>query len=229
VKGASAGDIEIEASSGGLPAYRAVPASGRGNGVLVIHEADGLGEHVRDVCDRLAREGFVALAPDLLRGRRAGTPDEAVRLASALSPEAVAGDLECATSALLGDSAVEGARLGAVGFCLGGHLALLAATRSPRIGAVADFYGVSTGAPLPLEKLMGAVLGVFAEHDEYVSDESVQALREALEAAGVRASIRIQRGAGHGFMNDTRPERFDARAAQEGWQLLLAFLRAELA
>jgi carboxymethylenebutenolidase len=124
---------------------------------------------------------------------------------------------------------VDGARIGAVGFCMGGHLALLAATASPRVAAVVDFYGVAPGLPLDLSKLDAAVLAVFAENDEFVSSEAVKALRADFDAAGKQATILVQPGVGHAFMNDSRPDCHDAPAAAEGWDRMLALLRAKLA
>jgi carboxymethylenebutenolidase len=205
------------------------PPTGRGPGVLVLHEAFGLVDWVRGVCERLARAGFVALAPDLYRGKSADSIDGATRLALSLTPDGVRRDLAAAATALLSDHAVDGARVGAVGFCMGGHLALVAAEASPRVGAVVDFYGVHPGLPVEPARIQAAVLGIFAADDEFVPAEAVEALKSALAVAGVRASFVVQPGAGHGFMNEMRPERFDARAAAEGWDRMLAFLRAELA
>ena len=224
----NAAEVEIPGAGDALPGYLARPPSGHGPGVLVLHEAFGLEDHIRDVCDRLARAGFVALAPDLYRGRRGGSLDEAVRLAAELEPEGVAADLESAVGALLNEDAVAGSRVGVVGFCMGGHLALLAASSSPRVAAAVDFYGFHPGLPIDVSRIEGAVLGIFAENDEFVPAETVDALRAELEAAGRRASFHVEPGVGHAFMNDSRPDRHDAAAAAAGWDRMLAFLRAEL-
>jgi carboxymethylenebutenolidase len=221
-------EIEIPVEDGALSAYLARPAAGHGAGVLVLHEAFGLVEHVRDVCDRLARSGFVALAPDLFRGRNAASPEEAAELAAGLEAPRVMRDLEGATQALINENSVDGGRIGAVGFCMGGHLALLAATASPRVAAVVDFYGVDPGLPLDPSKLEASVLGIFAENDEFVSNEAVETLRASLAAAGRQATILVQPGVGHAFMNDARPDCHDATAAAEGWDRMLALLRAKL-
>jgi carboxymethylenebutenolidase len=222
------GAVEIRTDGTPLPAYRAAPPTGRGPGVLVLHEAFGLVDWVRGVCDRLARAGFVALAPDLYRGQSADSIEGATRLALGLTAEGARRDLSAAVTALFSDHAVDGARVGAVGFCMGGHLALLAAEASPRVAAAVDFYGLHPGLAIDPGRIRAAVLGIFAERDEYVPAESVAALKSALEAGGVRARFVVQPGVGHAFMNETRPERFDARAAAEGWDRMLAFLRAEL-
>jgi carboxymethylenebutenolidase len=226
--GRGGAEIEIAGAGDALPGYLAQPPSGQGPGVLVLHEAFGLDDQIRDVCDRLARAGFVALAPDLYRGRRGDTLEEAVGLAASLEPEGVTSDLESAVGALMNQDAVAGSRVGAVGFCMGGHLALLAASCSPRVGAVVDFYGFHPGLPIDLSRIEGAVLGIFAENDEFVPTEKVEALRADLEAAGRRASCHVEPGVGHAFMNDSRPDRHDAAAAAAGWDRMLAFLRAEL-
>jgi carboxymethylenebutenolidase len=222
---------EIRYAAGGrsVAAHVAVPASGHGPGVLVLHEAFGLDGFVRGVCARLAREGFAALAPDLFDGRLARDEAEARTLAEQLDYERVTRDLDGAIHALLSQDAVDGPRVGALGFCLGGQLAILAGTQSPRIGAVVDFYGLFRAAPgFPIQAEF-PLLAIFAEHDEFIPAESVEALRRPLIEQGRRAEVLVQRGVQHGFMNDTRPERFDARAAAEGWHRLLSFLRAELA
>lgn len=222
---------EIEFASNGERAagYLAAPAGGSGPGVLVIQEWWGLVDHIRDVCDRFAREGFVALAPDLYRGERAGDPDAAGRLMMGLEIPRAARDLEGAVQALLGHERVAGARVGAVGFCMGGQLALFAATRSPRIGAVVDFYGIHPNVSLDFSGLSAAVLGIFAERDEFVPPEAARKLEADLRAAGKRARFEIYPGVSHAFFNDSRPDVYDARAAARAWSETLAFLRAELA
>jgi carboxymethylenebutenolidase len=226
--GHSGSDLELPVEDGNLSGYVAVPASGRGPGVLVLHEAWGLVDHVRDVCDRLARAGFVALAPDLYRGQVAEDLSEARRLASQLESERVGADLDAGVAALLNHAGVDGPRVGVVGFCMGGHLALLTATRSARVAAAVDFYGMLPQLPLDFAGLEAAVLAIFAENDEYIDAEAVESLRASFRAAGQRATIHVQPGVGHAFMNDARPDCHDAAAAAQGWDRMLAFLRAEL-
>jgi carboxymethylenebutenolidase len=222
-------EIEFTSGSDTARGYLAVPASGSGPGVLVIQEWWGLVHHIRDVCDRFARDGFVALAPDLYRGERAGDPDAAGRLMMSLEIPRAARDLEAAVQALLGQDATVGARVGAVGFCMGGQLALFAATRTPRIGAVVDFYGIHPNVTLDLSRLEAAVLGIFAERDEFVPPEAARKLEADLRSAGKRARIEIYPDVGHAFFNDSRPDAYDAKAAARARAEMLAFLRAELA
>jgi len=221
---------EIEFASDGeqTRGYLSPPASGRGPGVVVIQEWWGLVPHIRDVCDRLAREGFVALAPDLYRGESTDDPDQASRLMMDLEIPRAARDLDAAVAALLNHDAVDGAKVGAIGFCMGGQLALFAATRNRRIGAVGDFYGIHPNVTLDLSGLEAAVLGIFAERDAYATPEMARKLEADLRAAGKRVHFSTYRGVDHAFFNDTRPDAYDAVAATRAWSELLAFLRAEL-
>jgi len=226
---ARAQEIAYPAGSRRVGAHLALPASGRGRGVVVLHEAWGLDAFVRGACARLAREGFVALAPDLFGGKQAADVAEAQRLSDALAPARVEEDLAGAVQALQNHDAVEGPRVGVLGFCLGGHLALLAAARTPRVGAAIDFYGLFPHPPVEVAAVAAPLLAIFAERDAYITAEAVAGLRAALRAAGKHATVAVEPGVDHGFMNDTRPDRFDAAAAARGWERLLAFLRAELA
>jgi carboxymethylenebutenolidase len=229
MSGGRAGEeIRYSSDDDAVAAYRAVPPSGRGAGVLVIQERWGLVDHIRDVCDRLAREGFVALAPDLYRGEAGAEPDAAGRLMMDLEIPRALGDLDAAVLELLNTHAAEGPRVGVAGFGMGGQLALAAGSRNRRIGAVADFYGVHPHVTLDLSHCEAPVLAVFAENDEFIPPEAVSRLADELEAAGVRASVRTVPGTRHAFMNDSRPDVYDATAAAEGWDAMLSFFRAEL-
>jgi carboxymethylenebutenolidase len=226
--GRSGADVEFPAAGDSGSGYLAVPAAGHGRGVLVIHEDWGLVGHSRDVCDRLAREGFLALAPDLYRGSIAEDERHAGELAAALDPAGTGDLLAAAAAALVNDSRCDGRALGALGFGMGGVLALFAASRIERIGAVVDFYGHLPGWRLDLSHLAASVLGIFAEHDALVSADDVKRLEVSLSARGAGQSLRVQPGVHHGFMNDARPGCYDPAAAAAGWDAILAFLRAEL-
>jgi carboxymethylenebutenolidase len=209
-------------------AYLAVPASGHGPGVVVIQEWWGLVDHIRDVCDRLAREGFVALAPDLYRGERTSDPDEASRLMMGLDIPRAVRDLDETVASLLGHAAVDGGRVGCIGFCMGGQLALAAACESARIGAVVDCYGIHPAVTLDFSGLEAPVFGVFADNDEFVDPDAARKLESDLQGAGVRARFNVYGGVQHAFLNDSRPDVYDATTASAAWNDILAFLRAEL-
>jgi carboxymethylenebutenolidase len=219
---------DITLGDGATSGYLAAPASGAGPGVLVLQEWWGLVEHVRDVCDRLAREGFVALAPDLYRGESTSDPSSAERLMMDLELPRAGEDLDAAVISLLSQDATRGARVGCIGFCMGGQLALFAATRNERIGAVVDCYGIHPNVELDLAGLRASVLGIFAENDDFVPPASARKLEADLREAGVSAEFKVHVGVGHAFMNDSRPDAYDAPSARDAWNDILSFLRAEL-
>jgi carboxymethylenebutenolidase len=212
----------------GTRGYLALPASDEGPGVVVIQERWGLVDHERLVCDRLAREGFVALAPDLYRGVSTADPAEAERLMAELDIPRAARDLDAAVHALLSHHAVAGAKVGCMGFGMGGQLALYAAGRNRRIGAVIDCYGLHPDVEVDLSGLEASVFGVFAENDEQVPPEVVRQLEAELRGAGKRVHFNVYLGVQHAFMNTDRPDVYDAPSATEAWNESLAFLRAEL-
>jgi len=222
-------DIEFTNGEATQQAYLAVPASGRGPGILVIQEWWGLVPHIRDVCDRLAREGFVALAPDLYAGTATSDPDVASRLMMDLEIPRAVDALSACVAQLQNHHAVEGARVGCIGFCMGGQLALSAACENERIGAVVDCYGIHPNVTLDLSGLSAAVFGVFAENDGFIPLDSVRDLEQKLQSEGVRARLTVYAGVQHAFMNDSRPDVYDAVRAGEAWSDLLLFLRAEMA
>ncbi|HEB90092.1 MAG TPA: dienelactone hydrolase family protein [Deltaproteobacteria bacterium] len=221
-------EIHIDVGENGIAAYVATPGSGQGPGVIVLQEWWGLVPQIRDVCDRLARAGFVALAPDLYHGESTTDPDVAGRLMMELEVERAGRDLEAAVDALRREPATTGSRVGCIGFCMGGQLALYAACRQPEIAAVVDCYGVHPKVSVDFSDCRAKVLGIFAENDEFISAEDVQHLREALEKAGVEAKIVVYEGVGHAFLNDARPEVYDAEKAALAWREIETFFEAEL-
>ena len=146
--------------------YLATPAGGKGPGVLVIQEWWELVPHIKSVCDRFA----AALAPDMYHGQTASEPDGAGKLFMALNIGQAEKDLRGAATYLAGHSST--AKLGAVGFCMGGQLALFAGCTNPSIGAVVDFYGIHPNVKPDYSKLSGPVLGLFAEKDGFVTPSS---------------------------------------------------------
>jgi len=221
-------EIQIAGEDGEFGAYVATPSSGQGPGLVVLQEWWGLVPQIRDVCDRLARSGFVALAPDLYRGESTTDPDVAGRLMMELEIERAGRDLDAAVEALRRESATSGPQIGCIGFCMGGQLALYAACRRPEIGAVVDCYGVHPKVTLDLESCRARILGVFAENDEFISAADVQLLDDALSAAGVDAKLLTYLGVQHAFLNDARPDVFDAETAAEAWRDIETFFEASM-
>lgn len=208
--------------------YLAVPESGSGPGIVVLQEWWGLVPHIKSIADRFAQAGYVALAPDLYKGIQANSPDEAGRLLMALNIDRTAQDLNTAATFLLKHDAVKGTKLGVVGFCMGGQLALLAATVNNNIGAVVDFYGIHPNVKPDFSKLHGPVLGIFAEQDSSVSPDVVKELEAAVKQSGGSIETHIYPNADHAFFNDTRPEVYNPTAAADAWNRTLTFFGREL-
>ena len=206
--------------------YLALPSSGSGPGVIVIQEWWGLVDHIKNVADRFAAEGFCALAPDLYEGERATGPNDAGKLMMALNIEMVEKDLRGAIVFLLSRSS--GGRVGTIGFCMGGQLSLFAACANPQVGACVDFYGIHPNVRPNLENLTAPVLGFFAERDEYVPPSAAKQLEADLQAVGKEARIVIFKDADHAFFNDTRGDVFHSEYAAESWAETLAFYAEHL-
>jgi carboxymethylenebutenolidase len=220
--------IEFQSNGGTARGYLSTPESGKGPGVVVIQEWWGLVPHIRDVADRFAREGFVALAPDLYHGDVARSPDEAGKLMMALNIEQTERDLRGAVEYLSGHEATGGEGVGTVGFCMGGVLSLYAASKNERVGACVVFYGIHPKVKPDFERLRAPVLGLYAEKDRTVPPEAVRALEERLKEHGKSVEMHIYTGADHAFFNDTRPEVYNAEAAADAWRRTIEFFRKHL-
>ncbi|HYE15695.1 MAG TPA: dienelactone hydrolase family protein [Pyrinomonadaceae bacterium] len=220
--------VEFQSNGGKTAGYLSVPEGGRGPGVIVIQEWWGLVAHIKEVADRFAAEGFVALAPDLYHGRETKSPDEAGKLMMALNIAQAEKDLRGAVEYLAGHEAVEGERVGTVGFCMGGVLSLYAASKNDGVGACVVFYGIHPKVEPDLENLRAPVLGLYAERDQFVPPDAARALEARLKELGKRAEFHIYPGADHAFFNDTRPEVYDAEAAADAWRRTVEFFRASL-
>ena len=220
--------IEFQSNGGTTRGYLSTPDGGTGPGVVVIQEWWGLVPHIRDVCDRFAREGFVALAPDLYHGETARSPDEAGKLMMALNIEQAEKDLRGAVQYLLNHESVAGESVGTIGFCMGGVLSLFAASKNAQVGACVVFYGIHPKVEPDFENLRAPVLGLYAERDGMVPPEAVRALEERVRRHGKSIETHIYPGTDHAFFNDTRPEVYDAEAAEDAWRRTLAFFRQHL-
>jgi carboxymethylenebutenolidase len=223
--------VLVSYPANGHPAagYLAVPDGGRGPGLLVIQEWWGLVDHIKSVADRFAAAGFLALAPDFYRGQVTDSPDAAAKLFMALNIDRAAADLRGSADFLLAYQGVTGPRVGALGFCMGGQLALFAGMLYPdRIGAVVDFYGIHPNVRIDPAKLKAPVLGHFGRRDRSVPPEAVEALAAAVTTAGGSFEAHYYE-ADHAFFNDSRPSVYDQAAATLAWDRSIAFLRRHLA
>jgi carboxymethylenebutenolidase len=221
--------IEFRANGRMASGYLARPKRGTGAGIIVLQEYWGLVGHITDVADRLAAQGFFALAPDLYHGEQAKSPDEAGKLMMALDIAEAAKELRGAAEYLLGIPNVQPKRVAAIGFCMGGQLALYAACEFPDwISAVVDFYGVHPKVNPDVSRLSGPVLAHFAEHDRSVTPDAVAALVARIQDAGKEIEVHSY-DAKHAFFNDQRPQVYDRAAAELAWVRTLEFLRRVIA
>jgi carboxymethylenebutenolidase len=223
-------NVTFPSNGGTAHGYLAVPASGSGPGVVVIQEWGGLTNHIADVTDRLAAEGFVALAPDLYGGSTTHDSEEAGRLMQELPVGQAARDLAGAVDHLLGHEAVTSSKVGAVGFCMGGGFVLvLAAQQGDKIGAAVPFYGVLKEDFPSFSELTAPLLGHFGEQDDFAPSDAVRSLAERIEAeSGVKPEFHFY-PAGHAFFNDENHlGTYDPEQAQVAWNRTLEFLRSHL-
>jgi carboxymethylenebutenolidase len=215
--------VSFQSNGGTADGYLSLPASGKGPGVIVIQEWWGLVPHIKDVCDRFAAEGYVALAPDMYHGESTKSPDEAGKLMMALRVDEAEKDLRGAIGYLLNHDATTGDKVGTVGFCMGGALSLYAASKNPQVAACVVFYGIHPNVKPDLANLQAPVLGIYAEKDAYVTPATVHELEGKLKEHGKSAEMHIYPGMDHGFFNDTRSEVYNQAAAGDAWRRVLKF------
>ena len=225
--------VEFPANGTAAGGYLAVPDGGRGPGVVVLQEWWGLVPQIKGVCDRLASEGFVALAPDLYHGEMAEHTemDRAGELMTSLPPDRAARDMSAAIDHLLSLDATSGNTVGVIGFCMGGMLTLVsAAQEGDRVAAAVPFYGAPLGDGAPdWSGLTAAVEGHLAENDDFFPPEAINALGAELREAGRDVVFHVYEGTGHGFANEENPlGTWDEAAAATAWARTLAFLGAHL-
>ncbi|MEE8494060.1 MAG: dienelactone hydrolase family protein [Nitrospirales bacterium] len=212
-------------------AYLAVPDQGPHAAMIVVQEWWGLNEHTKDVARRYAREGYVAIAPDLYS--RLGHPlttdaNEAGKLMGMLSMDDGIKDLN-ATIAYLGTvPGVDSNRIGVTGFCMGGSYALMLPCVNQAIKAAVPFYGQVPNPDTPLQKLGCSVLYFYGDDDGWITRSDVQRLSDALKKYNKPGEVKIYPGAPHAFFNDTRKEVYKPEEAEDAWKRALAFFRQHL-
>lgn len=205
--------------------YLAVPSTGEGPGVLVLHAWWGLNDTIKNLCTRLADAGFVAFAPDLYHGKVADTIPGAEALGQALDANYLQARAEVAEAAkfVIERAGQTDGGITVIGFSLGAYYALdLSAAHPELIRSVVIFYG--TG-PADFSKSTAAYLGHFAENDEYEPLASVNELEEALSQAGRPVTFYTYSGAGHWFFEPDRPDAYNEEAANLAWERTLDFLK----
>jgi carboxymethylenebutenolidase len=218
--------VSFPANGGTASGYLARPASGSGKGVIVIQEWWGVNDNIKGIADRFAKEGFVALAPDMYHGTVTAEPDEAGKLLMALNIPQAEKDLKGAVTYL---KELTGGPVGTVGFCMGGALSLFAACNSDgEVGACVDFYGGHPMVKYNFDGLTAPVLGIWAEHDDFVNP-NVPGYEEELKKRGRTYDFHTYPGTEHAFFNDEHPEpQYNPKAARDAWEKTLAFFRKHL-
>jgi carboxymethylenebutenolidase len=220
--------VEFASNGGKAQGYIAVPTSGKGPGVIVIQEWWGLVPHIKDICDRFAAEGYVALAPDLYHGKSTTSPDEAGKLMMTMRIDEAEKDLGGAITFLLKHEATTSSKAGTVGFCMGGALSLFEATKNSQVGACVIFYGGHPNVKPDLPNLQAPVLGLYAARDGFVTPDSVHELERKLKELGKPAEMHIYPGVDHGFFNDQRPTVYNESAAKDAWKRVIEFFSTHL-
>jgi carboxymethylenebutenolidase len=239
--------VQIPLEGGGtMGGYLARPRDGGPRpAVLVFMEIFGINSHIRDVTERVAREGYVALAPDFFHrtgpGAEYGYDDagfaKGMELLNQLKADEMVSDARASIDYLRGRSDVNGDRIGAMGFCIGGHMTYLTACETD-VRAAASFYGGGVAAPEGpggqestvgrTGKIQGRILCLFGEQDGFIPQDQVEAVRSALESGGVRNEVVVYPGADHGFFCDQRPA-YQEKAAGDAWERVKTLFAEELA
>ena len=218
--------VEFKSNGGTCGGYL---ADGGGPGVIVIQEWWGLNDHIKDVADRFAAEGFTALAPDLYHGVVTTEPDHAGKLLMGMNLATAGKDLSGAIDLL--QQRTGRTKVGVTGFCMGGGLTLMVACQRPdAVAAAAPFYGgMRPDTPIDWPSMTAVVEGHYAENDRgNAAPDAITALGEELRAMGKDATFHVYQGTHHAFFNDTRPEVYDAAASKTAWERTLALFRAHL-
>jgi carboxymethylenebutenolidase len=224
--------IEFASNGDTASGYLATPAGGTGPGLIVVQEWWGLNPDIKEMADRLAAGGFVALVPDLYRGELAGHDEmgKAAQLMQSLPADRSARDMSGAVDYLDAHAAVTGKGIGVVGFCMGGMLTLiLAAIRGDKIKAAVPFYGFPQGNEPDWSGLTASVRGHMAGNDEHFSPEAARALEAKLQGMGKDVTFTIHENAGHAFMGPHNAMgTLDEKLAAEIWPEVLSFLHSKL-
>ena len=237
-EGLTAGEVKIPVGDQTIPGYRAMPAKGGPFPVvLVVQEIFGVHEHIKDVCRRFAKLGYLAIAPELYARQgdvsKLTSIDEIRAIVSKVPDEQVMSDLDAAVEFAKETGKGDVTRLGITGFCWGGRIVWLYAAHSKQLKAGVAWYGRLVGEPSELTPkhpiniaadLKAPVLGLYAGKDQGIPLESVEQMRTALKAAKVPSEIVVYPDAQHGFHADYRPS-YKEDDAKDGWNRLLAWFK----
>ncbi|HET8567464.1 MAG TPA: dienelactone hydrolase family protein [Candidatus Limnocylindria bacterium] len=221
--------ITFKANGGSAEGYLASPKA-PGIGVIVIQEWWGLNDQIKGTCDELANlGGFNALAPDFYHGKgaRIGEPNEAQKLMTEFFRSNDAAEVaRGAADTLLRHPKTSTKKVGVVGFCMGGGLAILAGAAAPdKIGAIVDCYGVGPKVLEDAKKVKAPVLGIFGGKDTSITPDTIRSLERSLETAGVSFEKHVYPEGKHAFLNDKRPDVFRREDSKDAWWKIIEFLK----
>ncbi len=197
-------------------------------GIIIIHEWWGLVPHIKDVAERYARKGYVALAPDLFNGVSATNSDKAMELSSSVSVDASAKTIKSALDHLRDSGLVGENRIGITGFCFGGTHAFNFVCESKDIAAGAIYYASRLPSNEKLRQITAPLLIIYGDQDRSVKPEQALELEEKLKKMGKDARLLSYPGCPHAFFNDQAPQTYRPEAARDAWEKTLAFFRAHL-
>ena len=223
--------ITFPSNGGSCTGYLTLPKKSNGLGVIVIQEWWGLVGHITDVADRFAQAGFTALAPDLYHGTKTTEPDDAMRLMMGLAMDRASLDIAGAANELASRINAGSNSIGAVGFCLGGSLALWSATLSPSITATVGFYpGIPWDRVMPQWQNYQGKSAIIhcSEHDGTSAAPGIQMAVNAIGSAGGKVTAYDYPGTDHAFFNSDRPEVFSQKDADLAWTRTIDFFNSEL-
>jgi carboxymethylenebutenolidase len=209
------------------PGYLALPPGGKdAPAVVVIQEWWGLNDQIQGVADRVAAQGYRALVPDLYRGKIAGDANEANHMMTGLDFGAAA--TQDTRGAVQHLKQYANRKVAVMGFCMGGALTLIAGAFVPEVDAGVCYYGIPPRDAFDPAQIKVPLLAHFAQKDDWCTPDNVDFLESRLKEGGMRYELH-RYDAQHAFVNEKRPEVYDAQATELAWQRTLAFLKRELA
>jgi carboxymethylenebutenolidase len=228
VGAASAGETTVSYKSGdeSVSSFFVAPeGAGPFPAVIVIQEWWGLNAWIKDQARALAKEGYAALAVDLYRGKVAEKQEEAHQLMMGAPPDRIARDLKAAYAWLQARADVKKAKIGAIGWCMGGRYTLDLATKEPGLAAAVAYYGAPPTDAAAIAAIKAPVLGNFGGDDKGPSPDQAKAFEAAMKKAGKTVDVKIYEGAGHAFANVNNPwGGYREAAAKDAWARTTAFL-----
>lgn len=212
--------VDFPTNGGSAQGYIA----GKGAAIVVIQEWWGLVKQIEGVVDRFAKEGFLAIAPDLYHGKTTSSPDEAKRLKMELDAERAEREIAAAGEFLLRQPACTSTTYGVIGFCMGGGLAQYTGTRERNAGAIVSFYGGFRNAPIDWTQLLASILLIYGENDKGFPPDEGEELERKLKQLGKDVELRIYPGADHAFFKEDG-KNYKPDAAEDSWRRTITFFK----